>query len=116
MSEKIYELDNGQLNISNEVLSIICGIAANEVDGVVSISGGITSDMIHKLGIKRLSKGVFISVEDESVKVVLSLIIKNNYSIPEVSKNVQDKVRTAIENMTGFFVEEVNIKIAGICE
>ena len=74
----------------------------------------LLKEIISKLGMKNLSKGVKVNVEDGSVIVDLSLNIKYGYGVPEVSANVQDKVKTSIENMTGLTVSEVNVQIAGV--
>ena len=101
------------LNI-DEVIAIIAGIAATEVEGVDSMDGGWSGEIIAKMGIRDLSRGVTISIDDQQVSVNLRLNIRYGYSIPEVSKKVQDKVATAINSMTGLSVLDVNIKIAGI--
>ena len=88
--------------------------AATEVDGVDSMAGNITNELVGKLGMKNLSKGVKVEVTEEHVSVDLSLNMKYGYNIPDVCEKVQDKVKSAIENMTGLMVLEVNIKIAGV--
>ncbi|SFG21248.1 Asp23/Gls24 family envelope stress response protein [Oribacterium sp. WCC10] len=111
----VYEKDeNGQVVIADEVVAVIAGIAATEIEGVDSMDGGWSGEIITMMGIKDLSKGVSISIEEEHVSVDLSLNVKYGYSIPEVSKNVQDKVAQAIESMTGLNVLDVNIKISGV--
>ena len=104
----------GTVQIADEVVAIIAGLAATEVEGVDSMAGNITNELVGKLGMKNLSKGVKVTVTEEHVSVDLSLNMKYGYSIPAVSEKVQDKVKTAIENMTGLTVLEVNIKIAGV--
>ena len=93
---------------------MIAGLAATEVEGVDSMAGNITNELVGKLGMKNLSKGVKVEVSEEHVSVDLSLNMKYGYSLPAVSEKVQEKVRTAIETMTGLTVLEVNIKIAGV--
>ncbi len=111
----VYEKDEqGQIVIADEVVAIIAGIAATEVKGVDSMYGGWSGEIISRMGIRDLSKGVSIEIEDGHVTVKLSLNVKYGYSIPEVSRNVQDKVAAAIESMTGLSVLEVNIRIAGV--
>ena len=78
------------------------------------MAGNITNELVGKLGMKNLSKGVKVDVTEEHVSVDLSLNIKYGYNIPEVSEKVQEKVKSAIENMTGLTVLDVNIKIAGV--
>ena len=104
----------GEVQIADEVVAIIAGLAATEVEGVASMAGNITNELISKLGMKNLSKGVKVDVTEEHVSVDLSLNIKYGYNIPEVSEKVQEKVKSAIENMTGLTVLDVNIKIAGV--
>lgn len=104
----------GQVQIADEVIAIIAGLAATETEGVDSMAGNITNELVAKLGMKNLSKGVKIQVNDDGVYVELALVLKYGYLIPEVSKNVQDKVKTAVENMTGLNVLEVNIRIANV--
>ena len=104
----------GEVQIADEVVAIIAGLAATEVDGVDSMAGNITNELVGKLGMKNLSKGVKVAVTAETVSVELSLNMKYGYSIPEVGEKVQDRVKSAIENMTGLSVLEVNIKIAGV--
>ena len=104
----------GEIKIADEVVAIIAGLAATEVDGVDSMAGNITNELVGKLGMKNLSKGVKVTVTEDHVIVDLSFNMKYGYSIPAVSEKVQDKVKTAIENMTGLMVLEVNIKIAGV--
>ena len=114
-THKVYEKDKiGEVQIADEVVAIIAGLAATEVEGVDSMAGNITNELVGKLGMKNLSKGVKVAVTEETVSVELSLNMKYGYSIPEVGEKVQDRVKSAIENMTGLSVLEVNIKIAGV--
>ena len=78
------------------------------------MAGNITNELVSRLGMKNLSKGVKVEVTEEHVSVELSLNIQYGYNIPQVSAQVQEKVKTAIENMTGLTVLDVNIKIAGV--
>lgn len=111
----LYEKDKiGEVQIADEVVAIIAGLAATEVEGVDSMAGNITNELVGKLGMKNLSKGVKVTVTDQHVSVELSLNMKYGCSIPAVSEKVQERVQTAIENMTGLTVLEVNIKIAGV--
>mgnify|MGYP001091295796 CR=1 FL=1 len=104
----------GKVQIADEVVAIIAGLAATEVEGVDSMAGNITNELVGKLGMKNLSKGVKVDVTEEHVSVDLSLNMKYGYNIPDVSEKVQDRVKTAIENMTGLHVLDVNIKIASV--
>ena len=114
-THKLYEKEKiGEVQIADEVVAIIAGLAATEVEGVDSMAGNITNELVGKLGMKNLSKGVKVDVTEEHVSVDLSLNIRHGYSIPSVSEQVQEKVSTAIENMTGLTVLDVNVKIAGV--
>ena len=112
---KVYENDRiGEVRIADEVVAIIAGLAATEISGVDSMAGNITNELVGKLGMKNLSKGVKVEVTEEHVSVDLSLNIKYGYNIPEVCEKVQDRVKSAIENMTGLTVLDVNVRIAGV--
>ena len=104
----------GEVKIADEVVAIIAALAATEVDGVASMAGNITNELISRLGMKNLSKGVKVDVLEGVVTVSLSLNLKYNYSIMDVSAKVQEKVKNAVENMTGLEVADVNIKVAGV--
>ena len=111
----------GTVQIADEVVAIIAGLAATEVDGVASMAGNITNELVSKLGMKNLSKGVKGVMNslrkhnyDGVVCVDLALNLKYGYEIPATCKNVQEKVKTAIENMTGLEVSDVNVAIAGV--
>lgn len=104
----------GEVQIADEVVAIIAGLAATEVEGVASMAGNIKNKMISKLGMKNLSKGVKVDVLEGVVTVSLALNLEYNYSIVEVTSKVQEKVKAAIENMTGLDVADVNIKVAGV--
>ena len=114
----IYTIQNdaskGEIKIADEVVAIIAALAATEVEGVASMAGNITNELIGKLGMKNLSKGVKVDVLEGIVTVSLALNLKYNYSIVEVSARVLEKVKNAIENMTGLEVADVNIKVAGV--
>lgn len=112
-----YTLENGnmgQLQIADEVVAIIAGLAATEVEGVASMAGNITNELVSKLGKKSLSKGIRVKVEDGIVNVNVALNIAYGYSVPKTCKKVQEKVKAAIENMTGLEVEKVDIQIANV--
>ena len=104
----------GEVKIADEVVAIIAGLAATEVEGVDSLGGNITNEIVSKLGMKNLSKGVKITVLEGIVTVSLALNLNYGYSIKEITSKVQEKVKTAIENMTGLEVADVNIRVAGV--
>ncbi len=102
------------VKIADEVVAVIAGLAATEVKGVASIAGGITNSMVARKGIKALSKGVKVDIQDNICTVDLSLSLDYGYSIPEIGSEVQEKVKTAIETMTGMEVTDVNIRVSDI--
>ena len=104
----------GDVRVADEVVAIIAGLATTEVEGVSSMAGNITNEIVSKLGMKNLSKGIIVEVMENEVKVDVAINISYGYSIPEVSSKVQDKVKTAIENMTGLNVAVVNVRIASV--
>ena len=105
-----------EVKIAGDVIATIAGLAATEIEGVASMQGNLTNELVGKLGMKNLTKGVTIEFDEEgaAVHVVLAVIMKYGYSIPKVSKAVQDRVKSAIENMAGLKVLDVNINIVGV--
>ena len=104
----------GEVKIADDVIAVIAGIAATEVTGVARMCGNITNELVSKLGVNNLSKGVKVVVENHHVRVNLALELDYGVSIPEISKKVQDRVKAAIENMTGLKVREVNVRVTGV--
>ena len=111
---KIKEDNLGEVHVADEVVAIIAGLAATEVEGVASMAGNITNELVSKLGMKNLYKGVKVEVAEKTVSVEVALNISYGYSIPEVSEKVQEKVKSAIETMTGLSVAIVNVRIATV--
>lgn len=105
----------GVVKIADDVVAIIAGLAASDVKGIASLGGNVTRDVISRLGIKSIGKGVKLSVDDEGkANVSLSVNVRYGYNVPETCAKVQDRVKTAIETMTGLSVAEVNIRVASI--
>lgn len=104
----------GTVKIADDVVAMIAGIAATEVDGVYAMAGNVTHELMSKVGMKSLTKGVKVDVLNKVVSVDLSLVLEYAYNIPTTCGHVQEKVRSAIENMTGLEVAEVNVRIAGV--
>lgn len=114
-THKIYEEGNvGEVRIADDVVAVIASLAAMEVEGVAGMPGNVTADLVAKLGMKNLSKGVHIEMTDEAVSVDLTLVLSYGYSIVSVAGKVQDRVKSAIETMTGLSVNEVNVKVASV--
>lgn len=106
--------ENGVVRIADDVIASIAGIAATEVDGVIRLTGNITNEIVSKIAMNNLSKGVHIEVENQHVKVRVNCEILYGSNIPEIARQVQDKVKQNVENMTGLFVQEVNVYVAAV--
>lgn len=104
----------GTVKIANDVVAMIAGLAATEVDGVSSMSGNITNEWMEKVGMKKQTKGVKVDILEGNVSVDLALTLEYGFNIPTTCNKVQEKVKNAIETMTGFAVSDVNIRIIGI--
>ena len=111
----IKEGENGGVNIADEVVAIIAGLAATEVDGVASLAGNLTNEVISKAGANKLAKGVkVVTEEDDNLAIRMSVNIAYGYEIPKICQQIQEKVKSAVENMTGLQVVSVDIKIASV--
>ena len=104
----------GTVKIANDVVAMIAGLAATEVDGVNAMSGNITDELMGKVGMKKQTKGVKVDILEGTVSVDLALTLEYGYNIPATCNKVQQKVKSALETMTGFEVSDVNIRIIGI--
>ena len=104
----------GTVKIADEVVSIIAGLAATEVEGVASMSGGLTGGISEVLGRKSFSKGVKVEVGTEEAKIDIFLTVKYGARIPDVAWDIQESVKKAIEKMTGLTVSSVNIHVQGV--
>lgn len=104
----------GAIRIADEVVSIIAGLAATEVDGIAGMSGGIAGGIAEMLGRKNFAKGVKVEVGEKEAAVDLYIIVKYGVRIPDVALAVQENVKQAIETMTGLSVVEVNVHVQGV--
>ena len=104
----------GSVQIADEVVAMIASLAAMEVEGVYSLAGKVTNELMSKVGVKSLTKGVRVQVTGSNVRVDLALSLEYGYNIPGTSAKVQEKVKNAIENMTGLTVTDVNIRIVNV--
>lgn len=110
----ISEQSHGTIRIADEVVSIIAGLATIEVEGIAGMSGGFVGGIAEILGKRNLSKGVKVAVGERETAVDLYLIAEYGVCIPDVARTVQNNVKTAIENMTGLDVVQVNVHIQGV--
>ena len=104
----------GTVQISDEEVAVIAGLAATEVEGVSAMAGNVTNELMSRVGVKNLAKGVRVEILGQRVKVSLSLMMHYGYNIPTTCGKVQEKVKSTIENMTGLDVTDVNVRIAGV--
>lgn len=104
----------GTVKIADDVVAMIAGIAATEVEGVFGMAGNITNEIMSKVGMKNLTKGVKVEVLGKTVKAEIALIVMYGYNIPAICQKVQSRVMSAVQNMTDLDVADVNIRIAGV--
>ncbi|MCH5269293.1 MAG: Asp23/Gls24 family envelope stress response protein [Lachnospiraceae bacterium] len=104
----------GAVQIADDVVTMIAALAAKEVEGVAAMSGNVTGELMSRVGRKNLTKGVKVEILNKNVKVNLYVTVEYGYNIPAISQQIQGKVKSAIENMTGLQVTDVNIRIAGV--
>lgn len=104
----------GAVQIADDVVAMIASLAATEIEGVSAMVGNITNELMSKVGMKSLTKGVKVDISEKDVAVDLAVIMEYGYNIPTTCQKVQQKVKTAIENMTGLNCTDVNIRIAGV--
>ncbi len=113
-SDKVFVIKEG-VTVTDEVVAIIAGLAATEVDGVHSLGGDLTPDDIMRAGAGKLAKGVrILRSEEGSILVRLAVNIGFGYEIPKVCTSIQERVKSSIENMTGINTREVDIKVASV--
>ena len=104
----------GSVKIADDVVGVIAALAATEIEGVNSMAGSATSELLGRVGVKAASRGIKVAVNGKSVKVEASIVIEYGYNIPATCQKVQDKIKNTIENMTGLTVADVDVKISGI--
>lgn len=104
----------GDIKVSANVVMTIAAVAALEVAGVNSLQGTAADEIVTMLKIKNLAQGVRIEIENNQARVALAIILEYGYSIPKISSQVQEKVKSAIETMTGLEVVSVNVRIGGV--
>jgi uncharacterized alkaline shock family protein YloU len=116
MDNKKPEIPNdlGVIRIADEVVSTVAGLAAIEVEGVASMSGGWGIDLVEKLGKKNLGKGIKVEASGEQTSIDIFIIIEFGYAIPKVAENVQKEVKLAVETMTGLTVSSVNVHVVSV--
>ncbi|MCM3704580.1 MULTISPECIES: Asp23/Gls24 family envelope stress response protein [Cytobacillus] len=104
----------GKVEIAPEVIEVIAGIAASEVEGVAQMRGNFATGVVERLGKKNHGKGVKVELTEEGIKVDVYCLMKFGVSIPNVAQKIQDNIRQALLNMTALDAQEVNIHVVGI--
>lgn len=104
----------GSIKIADEVVRIIAGLAATEVQGVAGMSSGVVGGIAEMLGRKNMSKGVKVEVGEREAAVDMFVVVEYGTRIPDVAAKIQENVKKAIENMTGLTVVEVNVNVQGV--
>ena len=109
------EMENGSIQISEDVVASVTGMAVLEVEGVCGLSSSIGTDIAEMLGMKTLSKGVRLSTtETGALRIDCDVVSKYGQNIFELAKNVQENVKSSVESVTGLRVAEVNVTVCGI--
>ena len=108
------ENEVGNITISDEVVSVIAGVATSEVKGVSSMSGSIAGGIAEILGKKNMGKGVKVILDGDVATIDLHITVIYGAKVPEVAWEIQEKVKKAVETMTGLVVDKVNIYIEGV--
>ena len=113
----IEEVENGTegIKISSDVIAVIAGVAVSEVPGVFGMAGGFAGGITEVLkGKKNLAKGIKVDTTNNKAKIDVNIIVEYGARIPDVAFEIQNRVKTAVENMTGLKVEEVNVHVQGV--
>lgn len=114
INKETEEIEQNGIKIADDVISIIAGKAASEVPGVYSMAGGFAGGITEVFGKKNFSKGIKIDVENEIAKIDVNIIVEYGIRIPDVAFEIQNRVKKAVESMTGLNVEEVNVHVQGV--
>ena len=117
-NEKVEEINvtsDSSVVISEDVVSVIAGIAVSEVPGVVDTAGGFAGGISEVLsGKKKLSKGIKVEVGEKETKIDVNIIVEYGTRIPDVAFEIQNKVKKSVKEMTGLDVLEVNVHVQGV--
>ncbi|MEK3890782.1 Asp23/Gls24 family envelope stress response protein [Bacillus sp. FSL K6-3431] len=108
------EQSHGKIEIAPEVIEVIAGIAASEIEGVAQMRGNFASGVVERLGKKNHGKGIRVELAEEGIKVDVFCLMNFGVSIPTIAQKVQDNIRQTLYNMTALDVEEVNVHIVGV--
>lgn len=107
--------NNTNIKIADDVIAVIAGVAVSEVPGVAEMSGGFAGGISEVLsGKKNLSKGIKVESGEKETKIDVNIIVEYGTRIPDIAFEIQNKVKAAVENMTGLKVVEVNVHVQGV--
>ena len=107
--------NNTNIKIADDVIAVIAGVAVAEVPGVAEMSGGFAGGISEVLsGKKNLSKGIKVESGEKETRIDVNIIVEYGTRIPDVAFEIQNKVKVAVENMTGLKVVEVNVHVQGV--
>ena len=107
--------DNNGIKISDDVVAVIAGVAVSEVPGVSGMAGGFAGGISEVLsGKKNMSKGIKVEVGEKETKIDVNIIVEYGTRIPDVAFEIQNRVKKAVETMTGLTVLEVNVHVQGV--
>lgn len=114
MPESQTVAETGSINISNDVVSTVASLAASSVGGVSGMVSSISGGFAELLGKKNMSKGVKVSVTDKKATLDLAIIVEYGTKIPDIAWEIQEKVKSEVEAMTGLTVAAVNVSVEGV--
>ena len=107
--------DNNEIKIADDVVAVIAGVAVSEVSGVAEMAGGFAGGITEVLsGKKNLAKGIKVEVGDKDTKIDVNIIVEYGVRIPDVAFEILNRVKKAVETMTGLNVVEVNVHVQGV--
>lgn len=113
--EEEIKTENEGIQISNDVVAVIAGVAVSEVPGVAGMAGGFAGGITEVFsGKKNLAKGIKVEVTEVQAKIDVNIIVEYGSRIPDVAFEIQNRVKKAVESMTGLKVEEVNVHVQGV--
>ncbi|WP_083979417.1 Asp23/Gls24 family envelope stress response protein [Bacillus alveayuensis] len=104
----------GKVEIAPEVIEVIAGIAASEIEGVAQMRGNFATGVVERFGKKNHGKGVKVDLNDDGIVIDVYCVMEFGVSIPTVAQKVQDNIRQALLNMTALEINEINIHVVGV--
>ena len=114
VSDDVSEIEGNGIKISDDVIAVIAGKVASEVEGVYAMSGGFAGGISEVFGKKSYAKGIKVDTSDKKLKIDVNIIVEYGARIPDIAYEIQNKVKKAVENMTGLNVETINVHVQGV--